>query len=279
MTGLIEGKVAVVTGACSGIGLATAELFLAHGAKVVLADIQDDLGAQITAGLGPNARYQHCNVASASDLSDSVAAAVSAFGRLDIFYNNAGITGDSRSMLDLEGDGFDMTMGVNARAVLLGHKYAAQQFKVQGNGGAILTTASVASYQGGWAPVSYTSSKHAVLGIVRQAAIELSPFGIRSNAISPGVIMTGIQSKAFGVPPEKAGAYAEYLIQQLGPKQAMGRFGFPEDVAKVALFLASDLSAYVNGAVLPVDGGASAITQNTFGAEITAVTGDFLQRD
>ena len=278
MTNLLEGKVAIVTGGCSGIGRAAVEQFASAGAKVVAADIQEVGLGDWANRFGDAVIFRRADISREDDVKALVESAVSAFGRLDIMYNNAGITGAPAPMMDIEGDGFDATMGVNVRSVMLGHKYAARQFKAQGSGGSIITTASVASYQGGWAPVSYTTSKHAVLGVVRQAATELAPLGIRSNAIAPGVIMTAIQPKAFGVPLENAEAYSKHLIAELGPRQAMGRFGYPEDIAKTALFLASDLSSYVNGVVIPVDGGASAITQNTFAEEITAVTQAFLAK-
>jgi len=276
MTKLLNGKVAIVTGGTSGIGLASVEIFAQQGAKIVIADIQDDKGNVLAKRLGDCVKFKHADVSKEEEVAALVEEALNTFGKLDIMYNNAGVTGESGSMLELDSDGYDGAMAVNARSVMLGHKYAALQFKAQGTGGSIITTASVASFQGGWAPVAYTSSKHAVLGIVHQAAAEFAPLGIRSNAIAPGVIMTAIQSKAFGVPAENAEEYSKHLVEKLGPRQAMGRFGFPDDVAKTALFLASDLSGYINGAIIPVDGGASAITQNTFAEDITVVTTEYM---
>lgn len=275
MTGLLNGKVAIVTGGTSGIGRATVHRFLEHGAKVVIADVQDEAGEELSNALGSSAAYVHADVGSEEQIEALVAATVDRFGKLDIMHNNAGIIGDPAPMIELGSVGFDTVIAVNSRSVLFGHKFAARQFKSQGTGGSIITTASVAGMFGGWSSVGYTTAKHAVMGIIHQAAAELAPLGIRSNAIAPGVIMTAIQSKAFGVPPEKAPEYSRFLIEKMGPKQAMGRFGMPEDVANVALFLASDLSAYVNGTIIPIDGGASAITQNSFAADIRATTAEF----
>jgi NAD(P)-dependent dehydrogenase (short-subunit alcohol dehydrogenase family) len=179
-------------------------------------------------------------------------------------------------MTDLSADGLDQTLVLLTRSVGLGHKYAARQFQAQGSGGSIISTTSVAGLQGGWAGASYTIAKHAVIGVIRQAVAELAPLGIRSNAIAPGTIMTPIMANAFGVPAERASEFLEYIAAELGPKLPLGRVGMPEEIADVALFLASDLSRYVTGTTLVVDGGASAITQGTFGPDIVAAATTFL---
>lgn len=276
MTNMLDGKVAIITGGVGGIGAATAEEFVAAGAKVVLADIADDAGHKAAERLGERAAYVHADVTDESSVEALVESAVDRFGRLDVIYNNAGATGDPAEIVNLPSAAFDALMALDVRSVLLGHKYAARQFQAQGSPGSIITTASVAGLQGGWSSVGYTTAKHAVLGIVRQAALELGPQRIRSNAIAPGVVMTAIQAKAFGVPLEHAAAFNDHIVDRLGARQAMGRFAVPRDIARVALFLASDLAEYVNGTVLPVDGGASAFTQNTFADDMSAVTTQFL---
>ena len=275
MSGLMSDKVAVITGGLGGIGITTAEHWLREGAQVVLADIQDEAGAAAVEQLGDRAAYVHADVTAQDSVEALVAEAVSRFGRLDVFFNNAGIVGDPSAIVDAESGPFDVLMGLDVRYVLMGHKYAARQFRAQGGGGSIITTASVAGMQGGWSSVGYTTAKHAVLGIVRQAALELGPDGIRSNAIAPGVVMTGIQAKAFGVPLERAADFNAYIADAIGGRQAMGRFAVPDDIARVATFLAGDLAGYVNGAVIPVDGGASAYTQSSFGDDMDQVTRDF----
>lgn len=275
MSGLLNDKVAIITGGTSGIGLAAVRRFIAEGAKVVIADIQEDAGRQLETDLGSATFFVKTDVGSEEQIEALVAAAVGRFGKLDVMYNNAGIIGDSASMLDIGSAGFDNVIAINSRSVLLGHRFAGRQFKAQGTGGSIITTSSVAGMMGGWSSVGYTTAKHAVMGIIHQAAAELAPHGIRSNAIAPGVVMTTIQSKAFGIPIERAAEFSRYLIEKLGPKQAMRRFGMPDDIANVAVFLGSDLSSYVNGVIIPVDGGASAITQNTFASDIREVTAEF----
>jgi NAD(P)-dependent dehydrogenase (short-subunit alcohol dehydrogenase family) len=275
MSDLLTGKVAIVTGGTSGIGLASVERFVAEGAKVAIADIQDDLGTSIAERLGDAVVYIHTDVTDEAAIESLVDQTVSAFGSLDVMYNNAGAQGDPSSMLDISSAGFDKTLALLTRSVVLGHKYAARQFQKQGTGGSIVSTASAAGLQGGWSAAGYTIAKHAIVGIVRQAVAELAPLGIRSNAIAPGIIMTPIMARSFGVPMEKSDEFVEFLATRLDATQPIGRVGHPDDIAKVAAFLASDLAAYVTGVTIPVDGGATAITQGTFATEVVAAAAEF----
>ena len=275
MTGLLQGKVAVITGAASGIGLASAERFVAEGAKIVIGDIADAEGQAAADRLGAAAIFVHTDVTDESAIEGIIAAAVAAFGRLDVMFNNAGNQGDVSALSDLNADGFDRTLALLTRSVALGHKYAAKQFARQGGGGTIISTSSTAGLQGGWAGAAYTASKHAVIGLIHQAAAEFAPLGIRSNAIAPGTIMTPIMARAFGGPMEQAPEFLAYLAQELGPKLPIGRVGQPEDIADVAVFLASELSRYVTGIVVPIDGGATAITQGTFGPDVVRAAAEF----
>jgi NAD(P)-dependent dehydrogenase (short-subunit alcohol dehydrogenase family) len=278
MTGLLEGKVAIVTGGTSGIGLASVERFVAEGAKVAIADIQDELGETIANRLGDSVVYIHTDVMDEKSIEALVADTVSRFGKLDVMYNNAGAGGDQASLLNIESAGFDRTLALLTRSVVLGHKFASRQFQAQGTGGSIITTASAAGLQGGWSAASYTIAKHAITGIVRQAVAELAPLGIRSNAIAPGIIMTPIMARTFGVPMEEAVEFAAFLSDRLGGTQPIGRVGQADDIAKVATFLASDLSDYVTGVVIPVDGGATAVTQGTFAADVVTAAADYTNR-
>ena len=146
---------------------------------------------------------------------------------------------------------------------------------MQGGPGSIITTASVAGLEGGWSSAGYTIAKHALVGLVRQSVVELGPLGIRSNAIAPGIIMTPLMARTFGVPAEQSDAFIAHLERRLGPTQPMCRLGAAEDIADVATFLASDLARYVTGTVIPVDGGASAVTLGTFATDVVTAAEEF----
>lgn len=166
----LEGKVAIVTGAASGIGLATVRAFLREGARVVGADINDLQGQALERELGSDFRYQHTDVTEEPQIEALVQRAVDEFGRLDVMFNNAGTAGDPSTILELSTEGFEKTFNLDARSVILGHKYAARRFRAQGTGGSIISTASLAGLQGGWAPVGYAMAKHAVVGLVKDHA-------------------------------------------------------------------------------------------------------------
>ena len=278
MAGLLEGKVAVVTGGTSGIGLASARRFVSEGARVVIGDIQDELGVSVVAELGDAAAYVHTDVTDEAAIEALVAAAVERFGRLDVMFNNAGAQGDPAPLTELTAAGFDRTLALVTRSVVLGHKYAARQFQAQRGGGSIISTASVAGLQGSWTAAGYTIAKHAIVGIVRAAVAELAPLGIRSNAIAPGVTMTPIMARTFGVPMDQADAFGDFLAERLASTQPLGRVGTAEDIAGVATFLASDLAGYVTGTTIPVDGGATAITQGTFATDVVAAAAEYNNR-
>ncbi|WP_428964753.1 SDR family NAD(P)-dependent oxidoreductase [Micromonospora fluostatini] len=274
----LKGKVAMITGAASGIGRGGADLFVAEGAKVVAADINDELGAALQKEYGGSLVYVHTDVTSEADIAAAVDRAVSEFGKLDIMFNNAGAQGDPSPMIEIGSEGFDKTIALLTRSVVLGHKYAARQFRRQGTGGSIASTASAAGLQGGWSAAGYTIAKHAVVGVVRQAVVEFAPLGIRSNAIAPGIIRTPIMARSFGVPPDQADAFSDFLEEKLGASQPIGRLGLPSDIAEAALWLGSDASSFVTGIVLPVDGGATAAYAGGFAADVVAAASEFTTR-
>lgn len=276
MSGLLQDKVAVITGAASGIGLATAQRYVAEGAAVVIGDIQDDQGREAAAALGEHAVYQRADVTDEAAIDGLARVAVQRFGRLDVFVNNAGAQGDPAPITELSAGGFDRTFQLLTRSAVLGHKVAARVFREQGGPGAIVTTASLAALEGGWSTAGYTIAKHAVVGLVRQAAAELGPLGIRSNAVAPGIIMTPLMAKTFGVPAERSDAFIAHLEQRLGSSQPLRRLGTAEDIADVATFLASDMARYITGTVIPVDGGASAVTLGTFATDVVTAAEEFM---
>ncbi|KAL8526548.1 hypothetical protein ACS0TY_015660 [Phlomoides rotata] len=189
----LEGKIAIVTGGARGIGEATVRLFAAHGAKVIIADIEDSLGTSVADSLSPNVTYAHCDITSEAQIETLINSTVSNYGKIDILFSNAGILGDQKkhkSILDFDGDEFDQILRVNVRGAALGMKHAARAMVRGGGGGCIICTASVAAVVGGMGPHAYTASKHALVGLVKNASCELGRHGIRVNCISPFGVAT-----------------------------------------------------------------------------------------
>ncbi|XP_054778296.1 secoisolariciresinol dehydrogenase isoform X1 [Prosopis cineraria] len=250
----LEDKVALITGAASGIGKATATNFINHGAKVIIADIQQQLGQETAKELGENATFITCDVTKESDVSNAVDFAISEHNQLDIMYANAGIACRTPpSIVDLDLTSFDKVMDINVRGVMAGMKHAARVMIPRGCG-SILCTASVTGVMGGMAQHTYSVSKAAVIGIVKSVASELCRYGIRVNCLSPFAIPTPF---CIG---ELSQIYPNYDAQQL--IQLVHSFGVlegkncePEDIANAALYLASDDAKYVSGHNLVVDGG------------------------
>jgi NAD(P)-dependent dehydrogenase (short-subunit alcohol dehydrogenase family) len=252
--GKLDGKVAVITGGASGIGDATVRLFVAEGCRVVIADVQDDRGARLAEELGKSASYLHADVSQETHVSGAIAHAVSRFGRLDCLFNNAGAGGVAGPIEEIPADGFDHTMGVLLRGVFLGMKHAAPVMKRQG-GGSIISTASVAGLQAGYGPHVYSAAKAAVVHLTRSVAMELGESGVRVNCICPGGIATPIFGSAMGLAGPAADRVAELMKTLLATRQPIQRAGLPEDIARAALWLASEESSFVNGHALIVDGG------------------------
>ena len=249
----LPGKVALITGGASGIGEATVRLFVAEGAAVLIADIQDERGRQLAAELGQRAAYIHADVSREADVQGAIHTAVTRFGRLDCLFNNAGYVGVGGSIEAIDTAGFDQTMGVLLRGVFLGMKHAAPVMKAQGSG-SIISTASVAGLRTGFGPHVYSAAKAAVIHLTHSVAMELGESGVRVNCICPGGIATPIFGKAFGV-PERADEIAGLMKGVLPLMQPIRRSGLPDDIAQAALWLASDESSFVNGHALVVDGG------------------------
>ncbi len=249
----LSGKVALITGAASGIGEATARLFVEEGALVAVADIQDDRGQQLVKELGSRASYVHVDVAREADVQAAIEGVVKQHRRLDCLFNNAGYAGVRGRIEEISVAGFDETMAVLLRGVFLGMKHAAPVMKRQG-GGSIISTASVAGLRAGAGHV-YSTAKAAVIHLTRSVATELGESGVRVNCICPGGIATPIFGKALGLSADQADATVPLMKGVLETFQPIKRAGLPEDIALAALWLASDESSFVNGHALVVDGG------------------------
>lgn len=247
---------AIITGAASGIGEATARIFTAHGALVVIADIQDQLGARVVASIGPGkCKYKHCDVRSEKEVEELVDFTIKAYGRLDIMFSNAAISEKMTStILDEDFDVLDNVIAVNIRGVAATIKHAARAMVASGTRGSIICTASIAAAMGGYGQAVYTASKHAVVGLVRSAAAELGRHGIRANCVSPAAVATPLCRSVTGwsqSQAEEAGR-AMMVLKGGGPLKA-------SDIGEAALFLASDESAFVTGQNLMIDGGVTAV--------------------
>ena len=252
----LAGKSALITGGASGIGEATARLFVAEGASVAIADIQDERGERLARELGARAVYVHADVSRETDVKAAVDDTVRGFGRLDCIFNNAGYAGVGGGIEQIPVEGFDATIAVLLRGVFLGMKHAASVMKRQG-AGSIISTASVAGLRAGLGPHIYNAAKAAVIHLTRSVAMELGESGVRVNCICPGGIATPIFGKAFGLSAERADETITLMKGVLESMQPIRRPGLPDDIAQAALWLASDDSTFVNGHALVVDGGLS----------------------
>jgi len=249
-SGRLAGKVALITGGASGIGAGTVRRFVEEGAQVIVADVQDEPGNALVTELGDATRFAHCDVTSETDVAAAVDLAVSAFGRLDVMFNNAGIIGAVGPIADTTADAWDRTVAVLLRSVFLGMKHASRVMVPQ-HGGSILSTASTAGILGGLGPHAYTACKHAVIGLTKSVASELNQHGIRVNAIAPGGTVTAMTATAItGDHTDIANA-----TKQMAATSPLGFAAEPSDIANAALYLASDEARNVTGHVLVVDAG------------------------
>lgn len=252
--GRLERKVAVVTGGASGIGATTVRRFVEEGAQVVIADILDERGQALADDLGTAATYAHADVAREEDVAAAIGLAMRRWGRLDCMFNNAGLSGVDELIEAIPMEGYQQTMDVLFKGVLLGMKHAAPIMKRQ-HSGSIINTASVAGLRTGFGPYVYSAAKAAVIHLSRCAAMELGEWGVRVNSICPGGIVTPIFAKAFGLSADQADETLGKVSELLHGFQPIARPGHPQDIAAAAVFLASDESGFVNGHALVVDGG------------------------
>ncbi len=243
--GLLDGKVALITGGAEGLGRQMATTFASEGASVMIADINDE-GAEVAAlelrAEGRTAIATRVDVTSETDVDAMVAACMSGLGRLDVMVNNAGITRDA-TMRKMTLTDFRLVIDVHLQGVWLGTRAAAAVMREQGSG-SVINMSSISGKVGNAGQTNYSAAKAGIVGLTKAAAKELAHLGIRVNAIQPGLIRTAMTA-----------AMKQEVLEQRIADIPMGRMGEPIDVAKVALFLASDLSSYMTGTVLEVSGG------------------------
>lgn len=244
--GLLDGKVAIITGAASGIGKAQASVFVKEGAKVVLADLNEEGIIELSKELssnGDNALAVKTNVLDQDNIKEMVDQTIKKFGKVDILCNTAGAFDELTPILDTSEELWDKVMNLNTKTLYLVTKEVLPHM-IENDFGKVISISSGAGLKGGGGGISYTTSKHAVIGFARQVASDYKNQGIRSNAICPGLIETPMTEKLRG--------NKEFSDAVIG---ASGRLGQAEDIANASLYLASDLGDYVNASTLPVDGG------------------------
>ncbi len=256
--GVLDGKVAIVTGGTSGIGERIVEIFVAEGAKVVVAARRQDEGQKLEKRLGVS--FIRADVANEADVKAVIDHAVKSLGRVDCLVNNAGIPSPMVSITEVDVPTIDALMAVNVRGVLLGIKHVAPVMLAQ-KAGSIVNVGSIAGLRGGVSGHIYSASKGAVHALTRSAGAELGEKGIRVNTLVPGAIVTGIFAKNAGVEGSKADKLKDMLKVGFATLQPIPRAGLPEDLARAAVFLASDASSFVNGQEIVVDGGMGSVAR------------------
>jgi NAD(P)-dependent dehydrogenase (short-subunit alcohol dehydrogenase family) len=246
---LLAGKVALITGAASGIGQGSAHVFAARGAKLVLADVDVERGEATAARIraeGGDAVFVRADISAARDVEALVAAVVARHGRLDCAFNNAGIAGALAPLVDFSDEDWDRVIAVNLRGVYLCMKHEIRQMLKQG-GGAIVNTASVVGLVGGPTMIAYAASKHGIVGMTKVAALEYAKQSVRVNAVCPGAVRTPML--------DQMAAQAGYTEEVLIGAEPIGRIGEPHEIAEAAAWLCSSAASFVTGHAMAVDGG------------------------
>jgi NAD(P)-dependent dehydrogenase (short-subunit alcohol dehydrogenase family) len=254
MAGRVADKVILVTGAASGIGLASVERLVEEGAHVLAADIQNEKGAALETRFQGKVVYAHCDVTKEEHIKAAVDLAVARFGGLDGIFNNAGNGGVMGPISDTDLGAWKATMDLLLTSVFLGTKHAVPHMAKRG-GGAIVNTASIAGLQAGWGPPAYSTAKAAVVHFSKVAAAELCQQKIRVNAICPGLIATSIFGSSIGLPRDQADQLSALIAANGGSAQPAGRAGTGEDIAEAVVLLMSDAGSFITGTHLVIDGG------------------------
>ncbi|MDT5204395.1 MAG: hypothetical protein QOD34_1031 [Mycobacterium sp.] len=249
------GKVAIVTGGASGIGAGIVEKFLAEGARVVIADVEQGRGEDLATELGGDVVFQPTDVSEPEQIAALVASTMEIFGGLDVMVNNAGVSSRMhRSFFDDDLADFQRVMSVNVLGVMAGTRDAAREMAKSG-GGSIINMSSIGGIQAGGGVMTYRASKAAVIMFTKSSAIELAQYQVRVNAIAPGNIPTPLLQTTTDKSPEELARFEHAIREQMRADRPLEREGTTDDIAEAALYLASDRSRYVTGTVLPVDGG------------------------
>jgi NAD(P)-dependent dehydrogenase (short-subunit alcohol dehydrogenase family) len=252
---MLDGKVAIITGATSGIGARTAELFVEEGARVVFTGRRRPEGEALQKKLGKAARFEQADATLEADWVRVLDQTLKTFGRLDCLFNNAGGPAPTGGIAGIPVEGFDAAMALLVRSVMLGMKHAAPVM-VRQRSGSIVNNGSIAAHLAGYSSsMVYSAAKAAVNHLSRCVAMELGEHNVRVNSVSPGQIATGILAKALGMEPGKADKLSGELSQRYAKLQPIPRAGAPDDIAQCVLWLASDRSSFVNGVDIVVDGG------------------------
>lgn len=252
---ILEGKVAIVTGAAMGMGEATAKLFAEAGAKVVIADFNEEKGKEVTEEIlskGQQAHFVKVDVSNSEQVENMVNETVEKFGRLDVAVNNAAITPDDKILSEMDESYWDRLLSVDLTGVALCLKYELQQLVKQGEGGSIINISSVSGFRPQPQNPAYIAAKHGVVGLTKSAAFDYGKYNIRVNSVAPGAVDT----------PMLRGAMEQFNLDPVEyPKQlsVLERFAQPVEIAQASLWLASDYSSYVTGTTLHVDGGYTAM--------------------
>lgn len=271
----LDGKIAVITGGCSGIGLATVERFVEEGARVAVGDIQDEKGAILETRFPGVLIYRSCDVTRVTQIQALIDGAAEHFGGLDVVFNNAGAGGAIGTIEDVSMEAWDWTFDLLVRSVAAGTQFAIPHLERRG-GGSIINTGSIAGLQSGWAPTAYSAAKAAVNHFSKVAATDVARKKIRVNAICPGLIATSIFGSSFGLGYQQADQVAAQ-IEELAPHmQALPVAGTPKAIANTALWLASDDSFFVTGQQFVIDGGITAGHPHSWNPEHPSLIGALL---